>query len=197
VSDGSDQTTELPAPGEPRPVVTDAQTITLPAAESAFRPQQIALVFLAVAAAAFLLGIAIATATQPRSDQTVVVSEVVGPSGKTIRFDGGEIHIPEGALGETVRIVVRRSAVNDRIRVETAGDEFVPRGRLFAYSFEPTNVTFREPVELTFRLPDDARNATVFARRNSTVVLLTGTVDINRGTATAVVRDFRFEGTSR
>ncbi len=193
MSDGNDQTTELPRPDEPAPVVaaSEAHTTQLPIAQRSFATQQIALVFCAVAAASFLLGIAIATSTRPKSDQTVVASEDVGPSGKTVRFDGGEVRIPDGAVTRNVRIVVRRSTVTDRIRVEGAG--VVQPGSLVAYSFEPTDLTFREPVEITFRLSGGARNAAVFARRDSTVVLLTGSVDADDGTATAVVSDFRFE----
>lgn len=195
MSDGTDQTTELPPPGDQRPDTPEARTVQLPAAEPpAIRPQPVALIFLAVAAASFLVGIAIASATRPQRDETVVASDVVGPAGKTIRFVGGHIDVPRGAVTETVRIVVRRSTVNDRIRVEST---LVPPGRLIAYSFEPTDLEFREPVELVFDLPDDARNAAVFARRDSTVVLLSGTVDPDTGTATTLVRDFRFERSDR
>ena len=109
------------------------------------------------------------------------------------------MRFPPGAVERNVRVVVRRAPVTDRIRVATAENEpdVVQPGRLVAYSFEPADLTFAEPVRITFQLPEGARNAAVFARVGSTVVLLTGSIDPDDGTATAIVRDFRFEGRER
>lgn len=171
-----------------------AQTSPLPIIATATRPSQLALMFLAVAAASFLLGLAVSAATRPRPIDESLASREVGPDGDTIRFEGGFLRIPEGALSGVETITIRRSTVSDRIRVEGVGDDpllFQP-GRLVAYSFEPSDITFREPAELTFRLPEGARNGTVFARRGNTVVLLSGNVDVERGTASTHISDFAF-----
>ena len=90
-------------------------------------------------------------------------------------------------------LVVRRSRVPDRLRVLHEDDPIVIEpGKLFAYRFEPVDVVFAEPVAITFRLPDGARNATVFVRRGAEIDHLRGTVDPARGTATIEVRDLDF-----
>ncbi len=161
---------------------------------------QIALAAIAVAAAGFLVGIAVASIGSIARDQpegTVLADADIGPDGGTIRFDGGQLRIPEGALAESVKIVVRASSYDDRVTVDAAADAplvFEP-GTLRAYLFEPADATFRQPAELTFRLPADARNGTVFAMIGSRIVLLEGTIDIDRETANISVRNFRFDAT--
>ena len=163
------------------------------------RTPQLALVVLAVAAGGFLLGIGAASVV-PRSDGGVppLVAQQVGPSGGTVRFDGGEVRIPSGALAEQRTIEVHRSVVDRRVRVEPGGKAdpivFEP-GRLVAYRFEPDDVTFAESVQIAFRLPAGADNGAVFARGSrGGIVLLEGKIDADRETATTVVRDFRFGG---
>ena len=166
------------------------------------RTSQLALVALAVAAGGFLLGIGAASIV-PRAndDAPPLIAHQVGPSGGTVRFDGGEVRVPSGALAEQRTIEVHRFVVDRRVRVEPGGkaDPIVfEAGRLVAYRFEPQDITFAEPVQIAFRLPAGAENGTVFARgsRGGGIVLLEGTIDADRGTATTVVRDFRFGGTA-
>jgi hypothetical protein len=190
VSDGTSETAEFPPPPPTVPVPTEPR---------AYGGSYLAMLFVAVAAGSFLVGIAAATATrEPVDEARTVASRNIGPSGGTLRFEGGELRFPDGAVSEPVRVVVRRATVDDRVRVEVAADDplvFEP-GALDSYSFEPAGTTFLKPVELTFRLPPGARNGTIFARRGGAIVLLAGTVDGDRGTATARVRDFGFEGGS-
>ena len=165
------------------------------------RTSPIALIVLAVAAGGFLVGIA-AAAVVPRSDddtQPLAVQQI-GPSGGTLRFDGGEVRIPSGALVEQRTIEVHRSVVDRRVRVDPGGKAdpivFEP-GRLLAYRFEPDDVEVAEPVQIAFRLPAGAENGTIFARSShGGIVLLEGKIDADRGTATTIVRDFRFGSTS-
>lgn len=158
------------------------------------RPAYLALIFCAVAAGAFLIGIGVATATRQASDESTVAAQTVGPAGGTVRFEGGDLRVPEGAVSEPTRLVVRRSLVRDRVRVRAEDDPIVMEpGRLFAYSFAPVDVTFAKPVQITFRLPSGARNGSAFARTGNEIILLAGTVDQARGTATIEVRDFRFD----
>lgn len=186
VSDPSDETAELASP---------APTAELPAVPKTFRGSQLGLLFVAVAAGSFLMGIGISSLTKPSTSDRIVGSRDVGPSGGVIRFDGGELRVPEGALSQIVSIVIRRSTVDDRVRVDAADAPIVfEPGKLSAYTFAPADLTFAKPVELTFRLPRGARNGTVFARRGTGIVLLSGVVDADRGVATTTVSDFRFDG---
>jgi hypothetical protein len=162
------------------------------------RASQLALIVLAVAAGGFLVGIATGSVVPRSDDDPALVSESVGPSGGVVRFDGGEIRVPSGALAEQHTIAVHRSVVDRRVRIEPGGKAetivFEP-GRLVAYRFEPHDVTFSQPVQIAFRLPSGAENGTVFARGSrGGIVLLEGKIDADRGTATTVVRDFRFGG---
>lgn len=188
----SDQTSELPAPRDAAP--SPDVTAPIPARPAhGLRASQIALVFVAVAAASFLVGIAIATVGDGSGDGDLLVSTDVGPRGRTIRFDGGQLTFPAGAVTTTTRVAVTSARVTDRLRVATDDDPLIIEpGELVAYGFEPTDVTFHEPVEVTFRLPEGARNGAVFVRRGDDIILLTGTIDPVRGTATTRVRDFRF-----
>jgi hypothetical protein len=161
------------------------------------RPTYITLVFCVVAAAGFLAGIGFAAGSReaPRKPGRIVIEERVGPSGGVFRFDDGQLEIPEDALAEPVRIVVRRSTFTDRVRVAPAAgtSQVYDAGDLDAYSFEPVSVAFLRPVRIVFRLPSGARNGTIFARTGDAVVLLGGTVDPDRETTTITVRDFRFD----
>jgi hypothetical protein len=162
------------------------------------RTSQLALIVLAVAAGGFLVGIATGSVVPRSDDDPALVSESVGPSGGIVRFDGGEIRVPSGALAEQHTIAVHRSVVDRRVSIEPGGKAdtivFEP-GRLVAYRFEPDDVTFSQPVQIAFRLPSGAENGTVFARGSrGGIVLLEGKIDADRGTATTVVRDFRFGG---
>jgi hypothetical protein len=159
---------------------------------------QLALIVLAVAAGGFLVGIATASVVPRSQDDPALVSQSVGPSGGIVRFDGGEVRVPSGALAEQRTIAVHRSVVDRRVRIDPGGkaDPIVYEpGRLVAYRFEPDDITFAQPVQIAFRLPAGAENGTVFARGSrGGIVLLKGNVDADRGTATTFVRDFRFGG---
>jgi hypothetical protein len=158
---------------------------------------QLALIFVAVAAASFLAGIGVASVSRPIPNDPTLAAQDVGPSGGTLRFEGGEIRIPEGALAEVVTVVVHRTVVDRRVTVDAGGGSplvFEP-GRLVAYRLEPSDVTFAKSVEIVFRLPAGASNGTIFTRRSDDrIVLLKGKIDANRGTATTKVGDFRFGG---
>jgi hypothetical protein len=149
-----------------------------------------------VAAAAFLLGIAFATATTRQLHETTIAHDSIGPSGGTLRFEGGEVVVPPGAVTQQVEFVVRRSTYDDEVTVRGDKPVVFGPGKLFAYRFEPTDIDFIQPVAITFRLPEGARNGTAFYRRGTQITLLSGTIDPNRGTTTTRVRNFRFTGTS-
>ncbi len=155
---------------------------------------QLVLVFVAVAAASFLLGIVAATVTSPAPGEGAVVAEGdIDASGGTIRFPGGQLVFPTGAVDRGVHVVVRRSTIDERVRVADPRQPVViDPGELFAYTFEPADVGFAGSVDITFRLPERARNATVFVQRDGAVDHLAGRVDPVRATATIRVRDFRF-----
>jgi hypothetical protein len=195
VPNPADETAEISPSARDDGPSSGAPTTQLERPPPTVRGSQIALIFVAVAAASFLVGLALASGTRSGSTDASIATREIGPAGGTIRFDGGQVRVPEGAVDEVVRFVVRRGTVDDRIRVDAADSPIVfEPGKLTAYRFEPEDVTFRKPVELLFRLPVGARNGTVFARRGTTIVLLSGTVDADRGTATTHVRDFRFGG---
>lgn len=152
------------------------------------------LTFVAVVAGAFLAGIAVAAALPDQPVGALLAAQQVGPSGGTIRFEGGEIRVPSGALSQTTRIVVRRTRVEDRVRVRPPGAralEFRP-GELVAYVFEPSDVEFFRPITLIFRLQGRVGGAAVFARSNGSTVAISGRVDADRGTVSLDVADFKF-----
>ena len=191
--DGTEETHAFGRPPEePRP---DEPTVTFDA-HTHVRPGYLALVFCAVAAAGFLIGIGVAAASRPKpaTPGDVNVQQVIGPSGGTIRFDDGQLQIPQDALAQPTRIVIRRSSFTDRIRVlpPAGSPEVFDPGGLAAYAFEPTNVVFHRRVQIVFRLPAGDRNGTAFARSGSDIVILGGTVDPDRETVTISVDDFRF-----
>jgi hypothetical protein len=183
----------------PPTVAFDAERTSRIDVPVAGRPtSRLALIVLAVAAAGFLVGIAVASVVPRSHDEPALVSESVGPSGGVVRFDGGEVRVPSGALAEQTTIAVYRSVVDRRVRIDPGGKAdpivFEP-GRLVAYRFQPDDITFAQPVQIAFRLPAGAENGTVFARGSrGGIVLLEGQIDADRGTATTVVRDFRFGG---
>lgn len=178
-----------------------APTDAMPRTEHIFVPRpnaaaRLALVAVAVAAASFLVGVGTASVTRPADGDPELAALDVGPSGGTIRFEGGEVRVPEGALADVVRIAVHRSVVERRVRIDAGKEEVVyDPDRLVAFRFLPVDVRFREPVEITFRLPRGAQNGTAFALRpDRSVRLLEGTLDADRGTATIEVSDFLFRG---
>jgi hypothetical protein len=97
----SDETRELEAPPT-APVVAPDETTHLPSRPSTFGPSQLALTFLAVALATFLVGIALGVGTRQKADEAVLASERIGPRGGTVRFNGGEIRFPRRALSRSV-----------------------------------------------------------------------------------------------
>lgn len=157
---------------------------------------RLALTAIAVAAACFLVGIGTASVTRPSDADPELAAQDVGPSGATVRFEGGEVRIPDGALAELIRVSIHRSVVERRVSIDAGEGEVVYQAnRLVAYRFLPADAVFGEPVEITFRLPTGARNGTAFALRpDGSVRLLEGTVDADRSTAKIEVTDFRFRG---
>ena len=173
---------------------TPAPTTVLPPPSASTRSSVVALAFLAVAAAAFLIGIAIASTIRTTPTGIVVASQRAGPGGATVRFDGGEIRIPPGALGAPTRIVVRRTVVTERVRVRPPNGSvrvYNPR-ELVAYVFEPRNIEFLRPITLIFRIKDEAGGATSFARVGNATLLLGGEYDPDRRTLAVEASDFRF-----
>jgi hypothetical protein len=171
-----------------------APTTVLPPPAEPTRSSVVALAFLAVAAAAFLIGIAVASTVRTAPTGIVVASQRVGPGGANVRFEGGEIRLPPGALGAPTRIVVRRTVVTDRVRVRPPNGPlrvYNPR-ELVAYIFEPRDIEFLRPVTVIFRLSGEPGGAASFARVGTATLLLGGTFDAERGTLTVETSDFRF-----
>jgi len=192
----SDQTAEVPAAVEPdldRPGTHATETIASPAAP----PPGLWLLFLLVAAAGLLIGIAIAAGTRPGPTGRVVAVATIGADGGAVTFgDRGIIRIPDGAVTRPIRVSVRRSVIPDRLRVAPPdGPLYVfDRNRLVAYSFEPRSAAFASPVTIVLPLDRTQRNGAVFAVLGRTVVFLAGKVDPTAGTVTIKVSDFRFGG---
>lgn len=191
---GNDQTSEIARPRDPSSVTAD-QTTPIPVPGHRLETPQVALLFVAIAAGALLIGIAVAQITRPGTDETVLAEADVDRAGRTVRFEGGHLLFPPGAVTERIRVVVTSSLVEDRLRVLQEDDPIVVEpGRLVAYRFAPTDVTFAEPVEIVLRLEEGTRNGVLFTRSGDEVVLVQGTIDPARATATVRVRDFRFAG---
>lgn len=190
MTEGSEPTVEIGTPGR-----AHEPTVALPAVgDPSPRAKILALTFLAVAAGAFLIGIAVASTIRDARPGTVIATERIGPSGGTVRFSGGEIRVPAGALGTATEITVRRTVVAERIQVRPPGrpvQVFDP-GKLVAYVFEPSDVDFLRPVTLVFRLRDEAGDATAFARVGDSTLLLSGGIDTDRGVVAVEASDFRF-----
>jgi hypothetical protein len=190
VSEGTDETQEF------RPPPSDSLTTPLPVTAPP-RPggASLGLIFLAVAAAAFLVGIAVASSMRTPQRGTVVASRSVGASGATVRFRGGELRIPRGALASREEITIRRAVFPNRVGIRLPNDStagVLDRGRLVAYSFEPGDLGFRKPVEIVFRLSGEEENGTIFVSQGARTTVLGGDVDADRGTVTLEVRTFRF-----
>ncbi|MGH2760061.1 MAG: hypothetical protein ACRDKJ_10935 [Actinomycetota bacterium] len=194
MTEGGDPTAEI---GTPEPVTSAAATAALPLIDERqpVRPVVIALTFLVVAAGAFLAGIAFASTIKEDLPGTVLASQRIGPSGGTVRFSGGEIRVPSGAVASSTTITVRRTVVGQRVQVRPPGRRiqvFDP-GELVAYVFEPEDADFLRPVTLVFRLRDGAGDATAFARvGEATLFLSGGGIDTERGVVAVEVSDFRF-----
>jgi hypothetical protein len=190
--EGTDETREIGPPRE-----TDAApTIAFDAPRHQVRPGYLALIFCVVAAAGFLIGIAVAAASRPTPPKIgdVAAEQTIGPSGGTLRFEDGQLEIPPDALAQPVHIVIRRSSFADRVRVlpPAGSPEVFEPGGLAAYTFGPANVSFLTPVHIVFRLPVGSRNGTAFARSGNDIVILGGVIDADRQTVTVSVRDFLF-----
>jgi hypothetical protein len=187
---------EIGTPASETP--TPASTVILPTGQATRdgvqRPSLLALTFLAVAAAAFLVGIAIASALPTKPVGALLASERAGPAGATIRFDGGELRIPAGALEAPTRIAVRQTVVPERVQVRPPGGlvQVFDPGELVAFVFEPSDVRFQRPATLILRLRDRSGGAATFVRAGGTTLLLTGAVDADRGTVSVQISDFRF-----
>jgi hypothetical protein len=189
---GGEETAEV------RPIEhTPDHTLELRGGTPAALPPGLWLVFLLVAAAALLVGIGVAAATRPTAPGSVIARATVGPDGATIAFSGkGRLRIPDGALSRATRIVVRRSVVPERLRVQPPqGPVYVFEARqLVAYTFAPAQVVFARPVTIVLPLDQTKRNATALVVVDKTILFLGGNVDPNAGTVTLTVSDFRFQG---
>lgn len=189
MTEGSDPTSEL------QRIEPPSSTIVLETVERSRRSPVVTLTFLAVAAGAFLLGIGFASIVRDAPTGTVLASEEVGRGGSTLRFDGGEIRVPAGALATPARLVVRRTVVPRRVQVRPPGAPvqiFRPR-ELSAYIFEPVDIEFLRPVTILFRLREPSGGAATFARVGETTLLLSGKFDADRRAVSLEVSDFRFD----
>lgn len=195
MTQGSDPTDEI---GTPAPFPSSTATASIPLVEESrsARPAVVALTFLFVAAAAFLVGITAASAIKEEPPGTVLASQRVGPSGGTVRFSGGELRFPAGAVASSTQITVRRTVVNQRVQVRPPGRRvriFDP-GELVSYIFEPRDADFLRPVTLVFRLRETEGDATAFARVGDAMLFLSGGgIDTERGVVAVEVSDFRFD----
>jgi hypothetical protein len=193
VTEGGDPTAEIGTPASAVPT----PTASIPTVEERqTRPAVVALTFLVVAAAAFLAGITAASTIKEDPPGAILASQRVGPSGATVRFSGGEIRVPAGAVASSANITVRRTVVGQRVQVRPPGRrvQIFDPGELVAYVFEPEDADFLRPVTLVFRLRDTAGDATAFARvGNATLFLSGGGIDTERGVVAVEVSDFRFD----
>jgi hypothetical protein len=183
----TEETAEIPAPA--------AHTVEIPSPVPSRLHPSVALLFLAIAAASLLAGIGVGALTRPAREGVVVARARVGEGGAIIAFDAkGQLRIPAGALRDPVSIEIRRTVVNERLRINPpAGPLYVfePR-QLIAYTFEPRNVRFIRPVRIVLPLEKAERNGTAFSYVNGTVLFLGGRTNAERGTIAVEVFDFAF-----
>jgi hypothetical protein len=183
----SHETAEIPVPAE--------RTVEIPSAPLARLNPGVSWLFLTIAAAAFLAGVGIGALVHPASPGAVVASATVGPSGGIVTFDrNAELRIPAGALAAPVHLTVRRTTIDEAVRVNPPdGPLYVFRPRtLAAYTFSPRSVTFARPATIVLPLADRKRNAAVFSYLEGSVLFLTGDVDPESGTVSIDTTDFRF-----
>ena len=194
MTDGGDPTADIDRPVPPTSAAPTAFITEVHDEQP--RTAVIALSFLVIAAGAFLVGIAAASTIKDDPPGTVLASQSVGPSGGTVRFSGGEIRGPQGAVGSPMEVTVRRTVVGQRVQVRPPGRNvlvFDP-GELVAYVFEPEDADFLRPVTLVFRLEGKTSDATAFARVGRTTLFLSGGgIDTERGVVAVEVPDFRFD----
>lgn len=170
-------------------------TVELPAAPPPRLHPSTWLLFVTVAAAGLLAGIVLAAFVRPAPSGSTAARATVGPNGGTLVFDGkGILRIPAGALREAVPIVIRRSVVDERLRVRPPDGPLhvIQPNTLVAYTFEPAEASFTRPVSITLPLQQARRPGAVFSSIEGTVLFLDGTVDPDAGTITVEVTDFRF-----
>jgi hypothetical protein len=190
VGDGED-TADVPSIADP----SHWETTPIPTRSGVVLPAGLWLVFLLIAAAGLLVGIAVAAATRPGPPGTVIASATIGPDGGAVSFGAhGLIRVPDGTVTQPVRIVVRRVVVKDRLRVAPPDGplySFEPN-QLVAYTFGPATVTFAQPVTIVLPLNATGRSGTAFVAADNRILFLPGKVDAKTGTVTITVNDFRF-----
>ena len=193
---GADDTADVPAPAKaPAPPDEPSwHTTELPSPGRAL-PPGLWLFFLLFAAAGFLGGIGVAAATRPGPPGTVVAQATIGSDGGTLGFGGrGVVRVPDGAVSKPIGLEVRRSVVDERVRVNPPdGPLYVfERNRLVAYTFSPASAVFARPVSIVLPLERTGRNGTAFVVSDLGVVFVPGKVDAKAGTLTIRVADFGF-----
>lgn len=190
---GGEDTADVPSIVDPG----HWETTPISARPGVLLPPGLWLVFLLIAAAGLLFGIAIAAATRPGPPGNVIASATIGPDGGTVAFGShGLVRVPDGAVNGPVRIEVRRLVVTDRLRVAPPDGplySFEPN-QLVAYTFGPSTVTFAQPVTIVLPLNQTGRSGTAFVAADGRILFLPGKVDPKSGTVTITVNDFRFSG---
>ena len=183
---------------EPTPV-SSADTAQLPAASLVTFPPGLWLVFLLVAAAGLLVGIAVAAASRSGPRGAVVAEATIGSDGGTLSFGHhGLLRVPDGAVAHPTRVWVRQSVVPERLRIAPPTGPlyvFEPH-RLVAYTFGPTDLTFQTPVSIVLPLDRTGMDGTAFVVSHNTAVFLGGNADAKAGTIALKVTDFRFQSAS-
>jgi hypothetical protein len=143
-----------------------------------------------------LLGIGGAFLMTHRADASseLVADAPIGPQGGTIPFnDGGQLQVPQGAVKQPQRVIVRKTIIRERVRVvnnNTTTGSNVSTGNsrvvnvpavvqqplpvlIPIYTFFPGNITFLTPAVLTFPLPPGAIAARIFAYVRGRLQLIT------------------------
>jgi hypothetical protein len=151
LADGAEDTADVPPIADP----SHWETTPIPARPGIVLPPGLWLVFVVIAAAGLVVGIAVAAVTRPGPPGSVIASATIGPDGGTVAFGShGLVRVPDAAVTQPVRIEVRRLVVKERLRVAPPDGplyNFEPN-QLVAYTFGPTTVTFAQPVTIVLPL---------------------------------------------
>jgi hypothetical protein len=187
-------TTHLPAPTRPIEQTHQIEQ-TRPSDTDPIEEQKVRW---GVVAAALLAGVVIgglvAASRDPAPAGREIARIVLRPEGTTAAFDGGTLSAPPGAVSTRTPVVVRRAPSTEQLTIRPPGsrdERTYVAGRLQLYSFEPSDLRFRRPVTMTFRVRSDDPGA-VFVLEGDRLLFVPGNADPQRGVIVVQTLDLAF-----